>query len=399
MVETFEVGDVSKLIERVQQVGQRLVTAAPKELAIGNILRRVLGLIREEAEEDREGEGSSHDEIRSETHTQSGNPSSLRNSNNEPTSLPDTNGIGLRPAPSSAAAGRPVFDLLTQPNSDTAFPGATPSIQSPTGHQSLSKQALANLDAAKDLRAEVVEGILEIMEELKQSDEQIAGYALEHIHSNEIILTHTSSETVRKFLSKAAAKRKFTVIHAETYPNEHHDTHVLVTGGKSKTGEDGVPGHFQKTLSAAGITVILIPDSAVFAMISRVNKVILDAHVVLANGDLVSAAGARQIAKAASLHRTPVVVLSGVYKFSPVHPFDTDEFLEVGDPSKIVPYEEGDFMDNIEVDNPLFDYVPAGLLDLYVTNLGGHTPSYLYRIIEDHYRSEDVEFSALEPFQ
>ena len=45
---------------RVQQVGKRLVAAAPKEVAIGNIVRRVLGLIREEAEEDREGEDSSH---------------------------------------------------------------------------------------------------------------------------------------------------------------------------------------------------------------------------------------------------------------------------------------------------------------------------------------------------
>ena len=51
---------------------------------------------------------------------------------------------------------------------------------------------------SKDLKAEVVEGILEIVEELKQADEQIAGYALEHIHSNEIILTHTSSDTVQK---------------------------------------------------------------------------------------------------------------------------------------------------------------------------------------------------------
>ena len=48
---------------------------------------------------------------------------------------------------------------------------------------------------------------------------------------------------------------------------------------------------------------------------------------------------------------------------------------------------------------PLFDYVPAGVLDLYVTNLGGHTPSYLYRIIADHYRKEDIELNALEPFQ
>ena len=55
VVKNFRVTDVSRLIERVQQVGQRLVLAQPKELAVGNIVRRVLGVIREEAEEDREG--------------------------------------------------------------------------------------------------------------------------------------------------------------------------------------------------------------------------------------------------------------------------------------------------------------------------------------------------------
>ena len=161
----------------------------------------------------------------------------------------------------------------------------------------------------------------------------------------------------------------------------------------------GVPGHFEKTLTAAGICVILIPDSAIFAMMSRVNKVILDTHVVLADGGHISAAGAKQIAKAAQTHRTPVIVLSGVYKFSPVHPFDIDAFLEEGDPSKVIPFEEGEFMDKVEIENPLFDYVPADLVDLYVTNLGGHAPSYLYRIIADHYRSEDVEPNSLEPYQ
>ena len=37
-------------------------------------------------------------------------------------------------------------------------------------------------------------------------------------------------------------------------------------------------------LSQAGIETILIQDSAIFAIMSRVNKVILGAHVVTANG-------------------------------------------------------------------------------------------------------------------
>lgn len=57
-------------------------------------------------------------------------------------------------------------------------------------------------------------------------------------------------------------------------------------------------------------------DATIFAIMSRVNKVILATHAVIANGGLIAAAGARVIAKAARVHRTPVIVVSGVYKLA-----------------------------------------------------------------------------------
>lgn len=57
VVEQYEVTDFASLIKRVQEVGQQLTLAQPKELAVGNIVRRVLGVIRDEAEEDRDVEG------------------------------------------------------------------------------------------------------------------------------------------------------------------------------------------------------------------------------------------------------------------------------------------------------------------------------------------------------
>ena len=126
---------------------------------------------------------------------------------------------------------------------------------------------------------------------------------------------------------------------------------------------------------------------------SRINKVILAPHTVLANGSLIAAAGASTIAHAARTHRVPVVVLSGVYKLSPVYPFDTDELIEYGDPGKVVPFQEGEFMDKVDVVNPVYDHVDSDLIDLYITNLGAHAPSYLYRIVADHYRVEDVDLS------
>jgi translation initiation factor eIF-2B subunit beta len=252
-------------------------------------------------------------------------------------------------------------------------------------------------NAAKDLRAEVIEGIEELLDELDQVDEQVAAYALEHIHSNEIILTHGASSTVQKFLLKAATKRKFTVIHAEGYPHHHRESHALVMGkNPGHLSDELTPEAFSKPLTAAGITVILITDAAVFALMSRVNKVILGTHVVLANGGLVASAGVRMIATAASVHKTPVVVLTGVYKLSPIYPFDFDALIEYGDAGEVLPFEDGEAVEGLEVENPLYDYVPAELVDLYITSLGGCAPSYLYRIVADHYRTEDSSLAQMD---
>ncbi|KAL1973080.1 hypothetical protein VTN31DRAFT_6622 [Thermomyces dupontii] len=404
VVSAFRTTDAAKLIERVRSVGRRLVAAQPRELVVGNIVRRVLGLIRDEAEDERDAESLVTSEAGSDSrpHTPRGAEShsparTQQHGGGEEFALPiqDRDLLAVRPEGSERSSSRPpltsfgsvqappvvsMFSLLQHPEAESPAP-SSPGTVSPSGR---------GRGQHKDVRAEVLDGIGEIIDELGQVDDQIAGYALEHIHSNEVILTYTSSTTVQKFLLKAAAKRKFTVIHAESYPNNHTATHARVSGNTEADEENLSAESFQKPLIALGITVILIPDSAVFAIMSRVNKVILGTHSVLANGGLIAAAGTRMIARAAKAHQAPVVVVSGVYKLSPVYPFDIESLIEHGDPSKVIGYEDGDVVDRIDVENPLYDYVPAELVDLYVTNLGGHAPSYLYRILSDHYRKEDI---------
>ncbi|KAL4740808.1 hypothetical protein BDV11DRAFT_168757 [Aspergillus similis] len=377
VISACRTSDASKLIERVQSVGRRLIAAQPREMVVGNIVRRVLGLIRDEAEDDRDGDFTLSD-AGSESQPQTPRVG------DEPSEFHGSDRGASKPISSLATHPVSMFSLLSHPEPETSLPG-TPATGSPSGR-------LPGHTQNKDIRAEVLDGINEIIDELGQVDDQIAAYALDHIHSNEIILTHTSSTTVQKFLLKAAAKRKFTVIHAESYPNNHEATHATVSGAAPNDDEILSTESFQKPLIAHGITVILIPDSAVFALMSRVNKVILGTHSVLANGGLVAAAGTRIIARAAKVHQTPCVVVSGVYKLSPVYPFDFESLIEYGDSSKIIEYEDGDLVDQIDVQNPLYDYVPAELVDLYITNLGGHAPSYLYRIVSDHYRKEDISF-------
>lgn len=436
--------DAQALIKRIRDVGRRLVVAQPREMAVGNIVRRVLGVVREVAEEDQDS--ASLSEIASPTAGQQAQSTPLRrpdltsnissfsplhhgaalpqdlharrtslSSSGESTPMVQSTAelppLDTRPALNTATssyAGAPpnitsLFGLFQHPNSS---PTSTPGTQSPAQNSISPTRPTAtkappgttnprNPSQNLDIKAEAISGLRDLLDELSVVDTQIAESALDHIHSNEVILTHTSSSTIQKFLATAARKRKFTLIHAEAYPNDHHSTHAtILNGGRSMPDVDDDTEERWKPLTALGITVILIPDSAIFALMSRINKVLLAPHAVLANGSLIACAGSATLALAARAHSVPVVVLSGVYKLSPVYPFDTDELIEAGDPGKAIGFEEGEFVDGVDVRNPVFDHVSADLVSLYITNLGGCAPSFLYRIVADHYRVEDVDLMA-----
>ncbi|KAL9131046.1 MAG: hypothetical protein Q9217_000932 [Psora testacea] len=422
VLESFGDGDISELLENVREVGQRLMAAQPREPAVGNVVRRVLGLIRVEAEEDRKGEVTTYSDTASESQSLSPTlevpapqmslpvPSQLassllqreRDDDDTATLVTRTSQrppLKVQPSQANSKAASmntSMFSLLSHSISSLASPAARRGTQSSSVQPPLSFQALANLNAAKDLRAEILEGLEELVDEIRQADDQIASYALEHIHPHETLLTHSSSKTVQKFLLKAAAKRKFTVVHAEAYPNDHEATYESIVGkSKGNNVKRRLSDQFLKTLSAAGVTVILIPDSAIFALMARVSKVILDSHIALANGGLIASSGANVLAKAAKVHRTPVIVLSAVYKISPTYPFNKSAFMEDGDPSHVVSYQDGSFLRKVGVQNPLFDHVPADFVDLYVTNLGGHAALSTQRIVKDHYRDEDLDLDKI----
>jgi len=188
---------------------------------------------------------------------------------------------------------------------------------------------------------------------------------------SEIVLTLGHSKTVEAFFKSAAHHRNFTAIVAETAP--------------SYAGRD-----LAHALSEAGIFTFLVPDSAVYALMSRVNKVILGAHAVLANGGMFAISGSLLAATAAREHSTPVVVCTGQFKLTPqwnlYHQYDAHDF---GNPSEVLPFEEGDLVDKVDVLNPYYDYVRPELIDAFITNDGDHPPSSIYRLLKETYDDED----------
>ena len=226
--------------------------------------------------------------------------------------------------------------------------------------------------------------------------------------SSEIILTIGKSSTVAAFLKSAAPYRKYTVIVAETAP-----TSVLPLFSSSVNTDsclaDRYSGHeMAESLSSAGISTVLVPDSSIYALMSRINKVILGAHAILANGGMFAITGSLLAATAARAHSTPVVVCAGQFKLTPqwnlYHEYGA---LDFGDPSTVLGFEEGDLVDKVDVVNPFFDYVRPEMIDAYVTNesvsfapcptcidpflSGDHPPSSVYRLIKEAYDDEDYE--------
>ncbi|CAN1813762.1 Translation initiation factor eIF-2B subunit beta, partial [Linum perenne] len=160
-------------------------------------------------------------------------------------------------------------------------------------------------------------------------------------------------------------------------------------------------GHqLAKELVARGLQTTLITDSAVFAIISRVNMVIVGAHAVMSNGGVIAPVGMNMVALAAQKHAVPFVVLAGSHKLCPSYPHNPEVLLnELRSPSELLDFGEfSDCLDcgsedgsrHLHVVNPTFDYVPPNAVSLFITDNGGHNPSYMYRLIADYYSADDL---------
>jgi translation initiation factor eIF-2B subunit beta len=226
-----------------------------------------------------------------------------------------------------------------------------------------------------ELKLRLLDGLEELSTELEVASEEIAEQALQHIHANEVILTSGRSRTVEQFLKTAAAKgRQFQVIVAESAPYYH--------GQRMAT-----------SLAASKIQTTVISDSAVFAVMSRVNKVIIGTHAILANGGLKAVTGTHVLALAAKHYSVPVIVCASMHKLTPKHcaSFDNEAFSQFASPQQSLLGVDGKILSMLHTYNPIFEYVPPELVTLFISNMSGHAPSYVYRLLSELYHPDDYE--------
>ncbi|EGV65724.1 GCD complex subunit gcd7 [Yamadazyma tenuis] len=305
------------LVNTIRQVGVVLQAALPREFICGNIVRRVLSIIRVEIEENLE----------------------------------------LDPNSESNTMMSSIFSLLS------------------TNNNTVKQESLIqSKKQSSDLRSIIIQGIRDLIDEIINVNEGLENMSADLIHDNEILLTPTpNSSTVLQFLIKARSKRKFTVLVTENYPNEIEQTHKFI-----------------KKLADNKIETILIPDTTTFAMMSRVGKVIVGSNTVFANGGCMSNSGVSNVVECAREHKTPVFAVAGLYKLSPLYPFNRNDLIKVGNSGKVLNYSDYELLENVDIiTNPLNDYIPPENIDIYITNIGGFAPSFIYRIVLDNYKPED----------
>ncbi|GMK56545.1 hypothetical protein CspeluHIS016_0303850 [Cutaneotrichosporon spelunceum] len=400
VVRSMRFNTIEELIDAIRSIGKQLNNANPKEPASGNIVRRIIKLIREEyraAAAAHLSQSSSMPGTPGPSTPGFATPPSYFNYSPSGGSVPGT--PMPRPAPNlsnfvAMRHSRVQFErqgtLLDMSAATSNLFSTPPRVLSSQNHSRQGSICSPTLGEANDMeereRAQfakqagklkpiLIQAIDEVIGELETTHEDVARGAKEHIHSGEVILTLGNSRTVEHFLKNAYRERQFSVIVLESAPSFHGQAMAAA-------------------LASHSIPTLLVPDSSLHAVMPRVTKVIFGAHSVSANGGMFALAGSLACTLAARTHAKPVVVVTGQFKFAPswnlYHEYDT---LDFQGPGPVIGYDHtggGGGYEGVEVPDPHFDYIRPELVNLYATNDGDHPPSYIYRIIKDVFDDEDL---------
>jgi len=204
----------------------------------------------------------------------------------------------------------------------------------------------------KELKNIAKDRVEEFLRELNDSIEKIGQVGARRLGKNDVILTHGYSTSALEVLRKGREEGKnIKVIVTETRPEYQ---------GRLMARE----------LVRIGIPTTIIIDSAIHNFMREVDKVLVGAEAVAANGAIVNKIGTSTIALAAHESRVRVFVAAGIYKFSPETMLGELIEIEERDPFLVVPEEELQKIGQVGVRNPAFDVTPPEHIDLIITERG-----------------------------
>ena len=191
---------------------------------------------------------------------------------------------------------------------------------------------------------------------------RIAQHGSELIADGDKILTHSYSSTVMAMIREASIR--------------HKNIEVITT----RSGPGGTGEQIAEELGHRRIEVTFIDDAAVGLYLPIVNKVMLGADRVCADGKVINGVGSYQVALVSERAKIPCYVLCDTLKFDPGIRSDEVD-LEDREPSEVVGV--GILPAGVSVKNPHFDITPLELITGVVTEKGLLSRAEVIEFIRD----------------
>jgi len=212
------------------------------------------------------------------------------------------------------------------------------------------------------LKAVVEEAGREFIRNSKMAVRRIAEIGAGLIMDGDVILTHCHSTAAVSIIKRAWSQGKRIRVYAtETRPRFQ---------GRITAG----------ILRRHGVPVTLIVDGAARFFMREVDKVLVGADAIAANGAVVNKIGTSMVALAAHEAGRPFLVAAETYKFSPETMLGELVTIEERSPTEILPEDELKRLD-VNVRNPAFDVTPPEYVDLIITEKGVIPPQAAIAIL------------------
>lgn len=185
------------------------------------------------------------------------------------------------------------------------------------------------------------------------------------LRSDDSVLTHCNSHAAIEAIVKAfkSSKRGIKVLVTETRPRFQG----YITA---------------EALLKEGIPVTLIPDSSVRYFMRDVDKVVVGADTIAANGAVINKIGTSLIALIAKEANVDFLVMAETYKFSPATLLGEYVKIEERPPQEVVPTSSN--LKGVYVRNPAFDVTPPEYVTAIVTEIGIIPPQAAALIIKEY---------------
>jgi ribose 1,5-bisphosphate isomerase len=255
------------------------------------------------------------------------------------------------------------FSTRIQEVSDLLISTRPTAVSLPNAVKLSSKYTSENIE---DARQEIIKNANLFIERADKALGKIGKIGSRRIQDGDVIMTHCNSHAALSIITTAFQNGKdISVIATESRPRRQG----LLT---------------IRHLSEFGIPTTLIVDSAVRYYMKEVDKVVVGADAIAANGALVNKIGTSQLALAAHEARKSFMVAAETFKFSPSTIIGNPIEIEERSPDEIVDSKVISDLSHVQVRNPAFDFTPAEYIDMIVTDVGIIPPAMAYTVIKEH---------------